>query len=1113
MRGTAAQALLEYGSPAAADAAKAPLLKALAEADNSDKPQIAWALASLKATEAFDGVMGEYRLGHLAEIQKIDGSPAFDPDVLSGMVTLDKLASMAGDESDSVRQLVATCLARTGDAKWTDVLIKLVTDKQIEVAREGGRPGLGKIANEQAMQPLLEALAKADTDSRQKFLEALRDGVGAKGLVLALKSVSHDSPEREKFQTKQIFDMLRELEDPRGGDPLSAYIATNPKPHWKTEAALRLAEIGDVRAVPALAWRMTQDPLKLYNDIDDPELRRDDNERVVGARMLADLAIVHPEAQASILASAEGPVIDWITGKPQPHANGLRFLVAAGSKAVLPKLTKWADPAGKFPQPGSQPPMPTQWETAQSALRYLGWSKPPQTWPIFEKQLFRISNKKDTTVTMQGLMQGGLAIVGMAIRGLGVGASDGYAQWGDPRAYPILVKYIEDKENNEQSRVEACFALSWVATDDEMREVVKKVHDYNKADAPSQVVRACYLETLIHRPVPDATAGLIDLLQPNVDLEVRHQASRAIAFGGITRNMILADLRQAEGQGAQGNDAALALLDRRPSADHREPRARDVRGRCAGGHDGRSLKSAYNQTFGYWSDKNYDNGDAARWVENALAVQHVRVHDALQEWPKLLLSRALQEIEFDNGPHSITRVQFRYRLMQDAKGTNDLKREAAIEILKFMKEKGVLMALRSEPGRDRRAPRRPRVLPGHEPEGERGEASGRGEGGQRQRDPDRRGAETVGLPEARRLKAVVWTSASGLRSCSGASSHRPPASLLVAEVGRGGRDGGISDVHASKIEPPEHVMLQMASHPDGARALFQRDRRQLQRQDHRRRVRRRDRGAPVHDCVERRRRPTSNLRVTDPPPACGRGPEAARNRGVGFRLDLRDCPGASRNRAAGQNTENVFFEGLEPPRGHYKVEISLVDPRGALVPIVVRFGARIGSQTQCGRRGRSRRARASDKKTFGYDLLARGRCQLLSGYARLSPRPRRDPLTPKAKPLPATCDAKRRAPAKWGENSRQPVRKDRESLRRTMNPLGMLCLLVAFVAMFVWSPRTGAGSSSRRAAPITVSIVSPSGSRPCGGTRSCRRRWTITSRRGWPISSSSPGSSSSSSGS
>jgi hypothetical protein len=73
------------------------------------------------------------------------------------------------------------------------------------------------------------------------------------------------------------------------------------------------------------------------------------------------------------------------------------------------------------------------------------------------------------------------------------------------------------------------------------------------------------------------------------------------------------------------------------------------------------------------------------------------VHGALQDWPNLLLSRAIQGIEFDNGPHSMTRVQFRMRLMADAKSGNEAKRAAAIEILKFMKERGVLMALRNEP--------------------------------------------------------------------------------------------------------------------------------------------------------------------------------------------------------------------------------------------------------------------------------------------------------------------------------------------------------------------------------------------------------------------------------
>ena len=689
IRGTAATALLEYGSQGAAPA-KPGLMKDLAEADDSDKPQICWALAMLKAPEAFEAVLAEYRAGHLSKVQKLDQNPAFDPDVLASMVSIDKLASLSGDPSDSVRQLVATVLSRTGDAKWTTQLIALVQDKSVEVAREAA-VGLGKIANEQAMAPLLSALEKADRDSRSKFLEALRDGVGANGLILAIRSVSHESVDREKFQTKQLFDMMRELEDPRGADLLVKYIASNPKPHWKTEAALRLAEVGDVRAVPTLAWRMRQDPLKLYNKIDDPELMQDDNERVVAARMLADLAILYPDKQAEIRSEAESAVLFWSTDKPQPHANGLRFLAAVNSQAALPKMRAWANPRVALPKEGQQD-FPQDWATAQSALRYLGWMKDPGSWGLLERQLARRPNKVDAT--MDSLMQGGLAVLGMTLRALGVGAAHGFAQWGDPRAYPDLIKYIEEPMNNEQSRLEACFSLSWVATDDEMKEVVKKVHDYNKPDPKSSLIRGCYLEALIHRPVANATDGLLDLLKPEIDVEVRHQAARAIAFGGLTPNATQ-QLKGMLKDVSMHSDAALALLIGSDA---------DTAGAAVASYNDappeaiEELKNIYNQTFGYWSDKNYDTGDVARWITNAQACEHVNVNGALQDWPKILLSRAIQGIEYDNGPHSITRVQFRMRLMADALGSNEAKTRSAINILKFMKEKGVLMALRNEKG-------------------------------------------------------------------------------------------------------------------------------------------------------------------------------------------------------------------------------------------------------------------------------------------------------------------------------------------------------------------------------------------------------------------------------
>lgn len=688
VRGTAATALLEYGSPAA-DPAKPALLQAFKESTEADKPQIAWALASLKETSSFDEIMKLYRAGKLSSVQKLDKSPAFDPEVLAGMVTLDKLATLAGDESESVRQLVATVLSRNADPKYTQTLIKLVQDKSIEVSREAA-VGLGKIANEQAMNPLLGALSKADKDSRQKFLEALRDGVGAKGLVLALKSVQKDKYDTEKFQTKLIFEMIQNLRDPRGGDALAEYLQTGAvHPHWRTEAATRLAEIGDLRAVPTLAWRMKQDPLTLYNKDQDPEYRRDDNERVVAARMLADLAILYPDKKDEIRAQAYDGVMHWLTDKPQPHANGLRFLAASDARESLPKMRAWAAPKLPFPKEGQQD-FPPGWATAQSALRYLGWMK--DSWPLLDKQLH--ARPKEVDTTQESLLQGGLAVMGMVLRGVAVGASHGMAQWGDPKAYPILVKYIEDKQNNEGARNEACFSLAWVATDEQMKEIAKKVHEFDKPDVKSQVIRGCYLETLTRRPVPEATATLIDIIDGKVDLEVQHRAARALGIGGFAPQ-VTAQLFEKMKNTSTRNDAALALLIGGTTDDVRKTLALY---NDAAPEEMETLKVTYDNTFGYWSDANYEKGDVARWIDNANSATRVKVRDALQDWPRLLLTRAISGIDYDNGPHSLTRVQMRMRLLRDARSADEKKRTQAIQILKFMGEKGVLMALKSEQG-------------------------------------------------------------------------------------------------------------------------------------------------------------------------------------------------------------------------------------------------------------------------------------------------------------------------------------------------------------------------------------------------------------------------------
>lgn len=699
IRGIAAQVLAYYGSPAA-DSAKDALNQALTESDSSDKPQIVWALVTLHDSRVFDKAMDLYRQGHLTKVQRLGGGPAFNPEDIAKLVSLETLAGLAGDPSESVRQLIANILSRNADAKWTDTLIKLVKDPSPDVGREAAT-GLGKIADEKARGPLLEALRNADKDNRQKFLEALRDGIGGEGLALALASVQKDKLETTWHQYDQLFKMLKGggerqnwMEDPRVGDELVKFIATKPHIHWQTEAALRMAEVGDLRAVPYLAERMRMDPLKVYSETNDYErmARRDDSARVVSARMLADLAIVHPEAAEQIRQQAEDAVIFWLHDKPEPHANGLRFLAAVGSTKDIAAMRKWADPSVPLPKEGQQPPMPNEWAVAQSAMRYVGWLKDQQSWSTLEKGLKRRDPKLD--VTMDSLMGGGLAILGMTLRAINVGAADGFAQWGDPKAYPLLTKFIEEEKENEQGRFEACFALPWVATDENMQDIVKKVHTFDQKEPKKQYIRGCYLEALVHRPVPGIASGLLDMLNKDTDVEVRHQVARVIGIGGFD-DKVADELYKKMADVDVRNDAALALiLGGTPDqasravamfADYPKEALDD-------------LKDIYYRSFGYWSDDDFEKGRLYKWVANAEAIARIRVRDTLQDWTRLRLQAQFENLEYDNGPHSMTRVVLRAKLVQAAKKGDAAQKQGAIQTLKFMREQGSLMALRNEQG-------------------------------------------------------------------------------------------------------------------------------------------------------------------------------------------------------------------------------------------------------------------------------------------------------------------------------------------------------------------------------------------------------------------------------
>ena len=82
-----------------------------------------------------------------------------------------------------------------------------------------------------------------------------------------------------------------------------------------------------------------------------------------------------------------------------------------------------------------------------------------------------------------------------------------------------------------------------------------------------------------------------------------------------------------------------------------------------------------------------------------------------------------------------------------------------------------------------------------------------------------------------------------------------------------------------------------------------------------------------------------DLTVVDP--NATRVTKANRSSPSGLQLE-KNCPDDGCHQ---QNTENIYFEGTEPLRGRYIVEVKLADPRGAELPVKVHLSARVGSRT------------------------------------------------------------------------------------------------------------------------------------------------------------------------
>ncbi len=498
-RAQAALGLAEIGLPAAASA-RAPLLATLPTTNlQTDRVEVAWALAVLQESSAWPTVRELLEEQKLQAVQGLDGRRVFDPAVVARMAGRERLHDLVSSQSVASKRLAALSLSELGTPEVVDDLLVLVRDADESVAREAA-VGLGRAGTPQAVEGLVPFLNSHAPD-RDGILGAVASSSGARGLGAIIHGTT--DPAVRATATR----LLRDQQDPDAGDALAESMAAatgddDLSKATKRNAIFGLAEIGDPRAVDGLMTYATY------------ALTHLDPASTTEAKQALELIRRIPGGPARVKDGLAAIVRD-------PHGDFVRTpailaLARAGDPSVAPTLTPF------LTQPDAQ-------EGAATALCML-----------HHPACF-------TTVLNQAKQPAGLRMVEEtardeevntrrrnAIRSLAwVGSEGGGSLPAVPAASRAAVvrelrRIIEDPTDRRALREEAGYALASVADDRTLEEVSTRATD---ASVPEES-RIYYIYALRGRSTPTIAARLVQTyLRRGVSPEVMKGAAIAAGFG------------------------------------------------------------------------------------------------------------------------------------------------------------------------------------------------------------------------------------------------------------------------------------------------------------------------------------------------------------------------------------------------------------------------------------------------------------------------------------------------------------------------------------------------------------------------------------------------------
>lgn len=439
------------------------------------RTNFAFSLALLHDERCIEALLQGYIEDEQA--RSIDG---LDAHLVMQFASPQKMVDLTGSDDPAVRMFAAQALGEKITDQGPDALIRLLNDANSSVVRTAAE-SLAKVSPTRAGPELIQ-LMKRQPDMQGALIVALRDAVGAPGLQpiyentedwdIKLRLIQHvrapPPPGRE-----QPPDVPRGIGDPRGGDMCDHFFKNYPgKIQVHHEMGLWcLEELGDERAAEGL-FKIAQEPINPSRDgiIDD---------------CIKSIGFLK-------LQGATDHLLNMLKeGKGRP-ATILGALGRVGDASIGNKI----EPFTRCPEADVLSGGACDRETALRVLGRLRWSGSLKL--FLETAERRTDDQVATRIESRDVWQE------FRLRDR-IAALEGLAHLGNSEAGDVLMKTLEDTEDDPQIRLEAALALAYSADDDIVSTVLAKIRN-REIDVET---RKFYVAALWHHPNEEAVNDLI----------------------------------------------------------------------------------------------------------------------------------------------------------------------------------------------------------------------------------------------------------------------------------------------------------------------------------------------------------------------------------------------------------------------------------------------------------------------------------------------------------------------------------------------------------------------------------------------------------------------------